>query len=163
MAALTRRRFGALAAAGFILPAPFIHPARAQSREGGTLTVALFKDLRTLHPIKGIFGNEWRVTANLYDNLTRLAPDGSVEGELAESYEASEGGRVFTFKLRRGVKFHDGSPFSAADVVATFEKMFDPKTAAPYKGEMGPIAGVKRCSIRRRRLPTRGRWGRSPA
>ena len=143
MAAISRRRFGALAAAGFILPAPFIHPARAQSREGGTLTVALFKDLRTLHPIKGIFGNEWRVTANLYDNLTRLAADGSVEGELAESYEASEGGRVFTFKLRRGVKFHDGSPFSAADVVATFEKMFDPKTAAPYKGEMGPIAGVK--------------------
>jgi peptide/nickel transport system substrate-binding protein len=146
MPLLSRRRFGSLAAAGaagLILPAPFIRPARGQAREGGTLTVALYKDLRTLNPIKGIFGNEWRVGINLYDNLTRLTADGSVEGDLAESFEPSEGAKVFTFKLRRNVKFHDGSPFSAADVVATFEKMFDPKTAAPYKAEMGPIAAVK--------------------
>jgi hypothetical protein len=75
MSLLSRRRFGGLAlagTAGLILPAPFLGRARAQAREGGTLTVALYKDLRTLNPIKGIFGNEWRVGINLYDNLTRL-------------------------------------------------------------------------------------------
>ena len=138
---ITRRQFGTLAAAGLLLPV--IGPAHAQPRPGGTLTVALYKDLRTLNPIKGIFGNEWRVGINLYDNLTRLTPSGAVEGDLAESFQASEASRVFIFRLRRGVKFHDGSPLTAADVVATFEKMFDPKTAAPYKAEMGPVAGVK--------------------
>jgi peptide/nickel transport system substrate-binding protein len=143
---LTRRRFGALVAtgtAGLLLPAPFLGRAHAQAREGGQLTVALYKDLRTLNPIMGIFGNEWRVTINLYDNLTQLTPDGGVGPCLAESYEPAEEGRVWTFRLRRGVTFHDGSPFGAADVVATIEKILDPKTAAPYKAELGPVAGVK--------------------
>ena len=143
---VTRRRFGGLVAAGSVglmLPQVIVRPARGAPQAGGELTVALFKDLRTLNPVTGIFGNEWRATINLYDNLTQLTPAGGVEGALAESYEASENSRVWTFKLRRGVKFHDGSDFGSADVVATIEKIFDPQTAAPYKAELGPIAAVK--------------------
>ena len=143
---VTRRRFGGLivgGTAGLVLPQFSVRPAWSAPQAGGELTVALFKDLRTLNPIMGIFGNEWRATINLYDNLTQLTPSGGVEGALAESYEASEDGRVWTFKLRRGVKFHDGSDFGSADVVATIQKIFDPQTAAPYKAELGPIAAVK--------------------
>ena len=143
---LTRRGFGGLVtagAAGLLLRGIIVRSASGEPMAGGQLTVALFKDLRTLNPIMGIFGNEWRVTINLYDNLTQLTAAGSVEGALAESYEPSEDGRVWTFQLRRGVKFHDGSELGSADVVATIEKILDPQTAAPYKAELGPIAAAK--------------------
>ena len=143
---ITRRGFGlatAGAAAGLLLPNLIIRPARGAPQAGGQLTVALFKDLRTLNPVTGIFGNEWRAAVNLYDNLTQLTPGGGVEGALAESFEPAEDGRIWTFRLRRGVKFQDGADFGSADVVATIEKILDPKTAAPYKAELGPIAAVK--------------------
>jgi len=144
--ARTRRDIGRLVvagAAGLLLPRSFVRSARAEAQAGGQLTVTLFQDLRTLNPVMGIFGNEWRATVNLYDNLTRLLATGAVEPALALSYEPSDDARVWTFKLRPGVKFHDGSQFGSADVVATIEKVLDPKTAAPYKAELGPIAAVK--------------------
>jgi peptide/nickel transport system substrate-binding protein len=143
---ITRRTFGkgilAAGSASFVLPA-IRRPAFGAPAAGGQLTVALFKDLRTINPIMGIFGNEWRTTINLYNNLTQLTADGGVTGDLAESYSASDDATVWTFVLRQGVKFHDGSTLSSADVVATIEKILDPKTSAPYKAELGPIASAK--------------------
>jgi peptide/nickel transport system substrate-binding protein len=143
--ALSRRDIGKglLATSTLLLPGIVTRRAYSDAQPGGQLTVALFKDLRTLNPIMGIFGNEWRAGVNLYNNLTRLTPTGGVEGDLAESYSASDGGVAWTFALRAGVKFHDGSPLTSADVVATIDKIFDPKTAAPYKAELGPITAAK--------------------
>jgi len=144
---VTRRQFNrGLVASGvgaLLLPGLLRGHAYGQAKPGGQLTVALYKDLRTLNPIMGIFGNEWRSTVNLYNNLTRLTASGGVEGDLAESYGAGQNSAVWTFVLRDGVRFHDGSLLSAADVVATIEKILDPKTAAPYKAELGPIAAVR--------------------
>jgi peptide/nickel transport system substrate-binding protein len=144
---LTRRKVGrGLLAAGagtLLLPAMIGGRAYGEAKAGGQLTIALYKDLRTLNPIMGIFGNEWRAGINLYNNLTRLTAGGGVEGDLAESYSSTADGGVWTFILRDGVKFHDGSALSAADVVATIEKILDPKTAAPYKAELGPITAAK--------------------
>lgn len=142
---LTRRAFGyGLLAAGsatLVLPAILGRRAYGAAQPGGRLTVALYKDLRTLNPIMGIFGNEWRACCNLYNNLTRLTANGGVEGDLAESFTPAADAS-WTFVLREGVKFHDGSAFGAADVVATIKKILDPKTAAPYRAELGPIADV---------------------
>ena len=107
---VTRRRFTRdLAAAGagaLVLPGLLRGPAHGQAKPGGQLTVALYKDLRTLNPIMGIFGNEWRSTVNLYNNLTRLTANGGVEGDLAESYTAGANSATWTFVLRDGVRFH---------------------------------------------------------
>ncbi len=144
---LGRREFGAgLIAAGsaaLLLPAMATRSTFGEAKAGGRLTVALFKDLRTLNPITGIFGNEWRANCNLYNNLTRLTAHGGVEGDLAEFYEPAADGMAWTFVLRDGVKFHDGSPLGAGDVVDTIEKILDPKTAAAYRAELGPIAAAK--------------------
>ncbi|KPN64179.1 peptide/nickel transport system substrate-binding protein [Aliiroseovarius crassostreae] len=62
------------------------------------------------------------VYANLFEGLTRFGPDGSVRPGLAESWEVSEDGMVYTFKLRPDVRFHDGSEMNADDVVFTLDR-----------------------------------------
>ena len=55
-------------------------------------------------------------------------------GDLAESWEISPDGLTITFKLRHGVKWHDGAPFTAHDVLFTYQVMVDPKTPTAYSG-----------------------------
>ncbi len=62
------------------------------------------------------------VYANVFEGLTRIGPDGSVQPALAESWEVSEDGKVYTFTLHSGVKFHDGTDFEATDVVFSLER-----------------------------------------
>lgn len=71
------------------------------------------------------------VTNNLMEGLTRVSADGSVKPALAESWTVSEDGKTYTFKLRRGVKFHDGSPFSSADVVYSISRAMSPEGGNP--------------------------------
>lgn len=62
----------------------------------------------------------------VYNRLLDLDENFQAIPELAESYEASADGKTWTFKLRQGVKFHDGSDFDANDVVYTFKRLLDP-------------------------------------
>ncbi|RMH41397.1 MAG: ABC transporter substrate-binding protein [Alphaproteobacteria bacterium] len=57
----------------------------------------------------------------VFDSLTEVAADGSLKGELAESWEASADARVWTFNLRKGVKFHNGKDFGADDVIESLK------------------------------------------
>jgi peptide/nickel transport system substrate-binding protein len=78
------------------------------------------------------------ITRNVYSRLVDIAYDGtSVEPDLAESWEVSDDGLVYTFHLRSDVKFHDGSMLTASDVVYTFNRFLslaegDSSTYAPY-------------------------------
>lgn len=99
---------------------------------GGQIVFAHSADPDTLDPHTTIAGTAWVVLANVYDGLVMLdysspdIPRPTIPG-LAESYEVSEDGRTFTFKLREGVKFHDGSPWNAEAAVFNFRRWFDPE------------------------------------
>ncbi len=70
---------------------------------------------------------------NAFEGLTALDPaTGSVTGGNAESWEISEDGTVYTFKLREGLKWSDGSALTAADYVYTFQRILTPETTARY-------------------------------
>ncbi|MEM9756242.1 MAG: ABC transporter substrate-binding protein [Pseudomonadota bacterium] len=62
------------------------------------------------------------VYANVFEGLTRFGPDGSILPALAESWEISDDGLTYTFNLRSGVMFHDGTDFTAEDVVFSLDR-----------------------------------------
>ena len=70
----------------------------------------------------------------VYEPLIWIDPDYNYVPWLAESWEGSSDGLVWTFNLRKGVKFHDGSDFDADDVVYTFRRLKDPATGYPGAG-----------------------------
>jgi peptide/nickel transport system substrate-binding protein len=75
----------------------------------------------------------------LYDQLVWLDDGFAPQPMLAESWETNDSADVWTFKLRQGVKFHDGSDFTAKDVVYTFRRILDPETASPGRAVMTGI------------------------
>ncbi len=144
---VSRRAF--LGAAGAVtgalaLPGLTSRAARAQGdKYGGLLRVSVTFGLSTINPVMHISGAEWTATKWMYNNLTRLNVKREVVPDLAASWSAADGARVWTFKLRPGVKFHSGRELVADDVVATFTTLLDAKTASPYRGEVGPIDKVE--------------------
>src|SRR5688572_32070895 len=88
------------------------------------------------------------VLCHMYNNLVRFNPvDGlkTIIPDLAESWKVSPDAKTYTFKLRDGVKFHDGTPFSSADVVATFSRIIFPPAgmASIYKDQLSAVAKVE--------------------
>jgi len=67
---------------------------------------------------------------SVYDRLLGVDSNFQLKPELAESWESSEDGKLWTFHLRKGVKFHDGSDFDSGDVVYTFRRILDPELAS---------------------------------
>uniref|UniRef100_UPI003100F1B1 ABC transporter substrate-binding protein n=1 Tax=Neorhizobium sp. EC2-8 TaxID=3129230 RepID=UPI003100F1B1 len=141
MLEMKRRFFLAGTAAVFAAPALGLAQT-AKPAKGGTLRISVDQAASVIHPLLTRVNPEYLVTELLYSNLTRLKVDMSVEPDLAESWTANGGLTEWTFKLRKGVTFHDGSPFTAKDVVATFKAILDPATASPGRNNVGPITDV---------------------
>ena len=80
--------------------------------------------------------------ANIYEGLTRLDQNGSVLPDLAKSWDISADGLTYTFHLQTGVKFHDGTPFSADDVKFSLDRARDPKSLNAQKQLFANIASV---------------------
>ena len=103
-------------------------PATAQ-KQGGTLTVGLELDIPGFDGLKvGVYDTAANIAASLiFDTLVSLDNDGKAKPKLALSWSSSDDFRVWTFKLRPDVKFHDGTPFNAQAVAWTFARLKDPK------------------------------------
>ena len=122
---------GAIAAFGAALPATAQTPP-------GVLVVGQIAEPQALDPHTVTAVNDFRILMNLYDGLVRYA-DGTLEVEpaLAESWQISDDGTTYTFELRDGVQFHDGSAFDADAVVWNFERMLNEDH--PLHEETGPF------------------------
>jgi peptide/nickel transport system substrate-binding protein len=87
-----------------------------------TLILADSTDAASLDPHVQNDGQSEQVVAMLYSTLLKFEADGRIVPDLAESWEVSADSRTWTFKLRQGVKFHNGKEMTAADVKATYER-----------------------------------------
>ncbi|HLV37413.1 MAG TPA: ABC transporter substrate-binding protein [Spirillospora sp.] len=97
--------------------------------QGGTLRVGINAP-EVLDPALGSADSEIMFNRNIYDYLIEILPDGNLAPSLAASWDISEDGQTYTFTLVDGVTFHDGSPFTAADVVFTFNRLKELDSAA---------------------------------
>lgn len=82
------------------------------------------------------------VYANIFEGLTGIAPNGDVVPRLAENWDVMDGGRRYRFYLRRGVHFHDGTPFDAEDVKFTFDRARVPQSANAQRSLFEPILRI---------------------
>jgi peptide/nickel transport system substrate-binding protein len=83
------------------------------------------------------------MTQNVFESLTTVAENGEVQPNLATSWEVSEDGLTYTFKLAEGVTFHDGSTLDAEDVVYSFDRAMGEDSVNPSKDIFEPIESVK--------------------
>jgi peptide/nickel transport system substrate-binding protein len=95
----------------------------AQSRKDAIVLAMALEPSPGLDPTGGAASSIGEITLyNIYETLTKINPDGSVTPLLAESWEVSPDLTTYTFKLRKGVKFHNGEPFNAAAVKFSFDR-----------------------------------------
>ncbi len=139
----TRRQLLAGTAAGIALTAlgP-IGTGTAAAQGAGVLRVSVNQRVNTLNPLKMVNIPEAMVAELIYSTVTRLGPNMVPEPGLATKWESNRDASEWTFTLRDGVKFHDGTPFGAKDVVATIKAILDPKTGSPGAKQIGPIKDV---------------------
>jgi oligopeptide transport system substrate-binding protein len=117
-------------------------PAFAEVKQGGEMTVTFKDDLITLDPAIGYDWKNWSVIKSVFDGLMDYKP-GTTElvPDLAESVDVSDDGLTYTFKLRQGVKFHNGRDMTAADVKYSLERACNPATQSPGAGYYGALKG----------------------
>ncbi|QUS35074.1 ABC transporter substrate-binding protein [Falsirhodobacter algicola] len=112
------------------------------AQEGGDIIVTYKDDVATLDPAIGYDWQNWSMIKSVFDGLMDYVP-GTTELRpgLAESYEISEDGTVYTFTLRTGVRFHNGREMTADDVKYSLDRVTDPATQSPGAGFFGSIKG----------------------
>ncbi|MBO9456427.1 ABC transporter substrate-binding protein [Paracoccus sp. R12_1] len=101
------------------------HPATAQT-PADVLIVGQIAEPKSLDPAAVTAVNDFRILVNVYEGLTRYE-DGTLQPGpgLATAWDISDDGTVYTFTLRDGVTFHDGTPFNAEAVKFNFDRMLD--------------------------------------
>jgi peptide/nickel transport system substrate-binding protein len=118
MSDLTRRELlkaAGVAGAAAMLPSTRPDVAEAQTTQKRELVVAQGGDISRFDPHFSTSANDIRISFNLFDNLISRHPDGKLHPSLATEWKLTNP-TTWTFKLRQGVKWHNGDPFSSADV-----------------------------------------------
>lgn len=116
--------------------------AAAAPRKGGTLVVSASSDPGQLNPAITTAGGTHFAAGSIYNGLVELDKDFKPAPDLAESWTVSEDGKTYTFKLAKGVKWHDGVPFTSADVKFTFEQVLLKFHARTKAGMEPALAGI---------------------
>jgi peptide/nickel transport system substrate-binding protein len=112
--------------------------------KGGTLTVGIYQEPPTLDPHVSGSATAGRVMRHIFDSLVYQPEPGRFEAGLATAWETPDAGKTWTFKLRQGAVFHDGTPFNAQAVKFSFDRIADPKTKSLSAiGQLGPYASTE--------------------
>ncbi len=99
---------------------------------GDILVEGSIGDASNLIPILAADNASHSISGLIFNGLVKYDRNVNVVGDLAESWDISREGLVITFHLRKGVKWHDGAPFTAEDVLYTYKVTIDPKTPTAY-------------------------------
>jgi peptide/nickel transport system substrate-binding protein len=110
-----------------------------QARRGGTIRTAIQSPAGAIDPVTIADEGGLAVLGQSAEYLTFSNEKLELEPQLAESWEPNEDGTVWTFKLRQGVRYHDGGTVTAQDVVATYDRLADPDVGSNALSALGGV------------------------
>jgi peptide/nickel transport system substrate-binding protein len=118
--------------------------AQGEPKPGGTLKLGYgISQIPNLDPAKvnlGIVAGE--IVPNIFSSLVQFDTELGLIPDLAETWEVSEDGMQYSFKLRDGLTFHNGDPLKAEDIVFTYERTTDPDFASPHANKLALVESV---------------------
>ncbi|MGE3268100.1 MAG: ABC transporter substrate-binding protein [Chloroflexota bacterium] len=117
-------------------------PVSAVANQGASVTMALSAEPNTFDPHLTVGRNTQILLANVFDGLTARDGSGNTVAALAEDWGVFDDHTTWQFKLREGVTFHNGDPFTAESVKFTVERVINPDLKSTISSEMGNIAGA---------------------
>ena len=136
---LARALWVVLALALFVVAS--CSPVGGGGKKGGTFVLGLVAEPTSLDPAQLTDINSMRILSSVYDTLVQFDASGfNLQPGLATKWTVSSDGLTYTFELRKGVKFHDGTAFNAQAVKFNFDRMLDPKNEFASTGPF-PFAG----------------------
>ena len=95
-----------------------------------------------LNPHNARTDSAFNIVRDLFEGLTSHDPDGKVVPGVAESWQVSDDGQVYTFTLRQDARWSNGDPLTAADFVYSFRRLADPATGAYYAASLSPVVNA---------------------
>ena len=147
---ITRREFTQLAlASGVSLAAAnsmFTTAHAAEPKKGGTLKIGVGHGATTDSMDPGTYPDQFTGTAlwgTLANSLTEIDADGSVIGDVAESFEPADGAKKWVFKVRKGITFHDGKTVTADDVIASLQHHLGENSKSAAKSLLKEVTSMK--------------------
>ena len=116
----------------------------AASGDAKELAIQVGPTPETIDPALNSSNDGGNMLQHLAEGLLKVDKNGNTVPGLAESYEVSDDGLTYTFKLRKGLKWSDGSDLTAKDFVYSWKRVADPNTAAPYGQDvLGKVKGYE--------------------
>ena len=109
---------------------------------GDSLVEGTIGEASTLLPILASDSASHSVAGQIYNGLVKYDKNLQLVGDLAESFQITNDGLTITFRLRRNVRWHDGAPFTARDVLYTYRVIIDPATPTAYSEDFKQVASV---------------------
>ncbi len=110
---------------------------------GGSLSEGIFGNPRFVNPILATSDIDRDLSTLVFSGLMKKTPSGDIVPDLAESYDVSEGGLTYTFKIRQDAMFHDKRPITAEDVVFTVEKIKDSLIKSPMQAVWNGVVATR--------------------
>ncbi|MEN8245949.1 MAG: ABC transporter substrate-binding protein [Thermodesulfobacteriota bacterium] len=117
-------------------------PADADAKDIKVLRIGIGIDPDTINPIEITTAIPANITELLYGTLLKTNAEGKVLPNMATEWSVSEDGKMWTFKLRKGIKFIDGAPFNAQTLKRQLELIKDPTVRMPFRFLFGPVKSL---------------------
>ena len=132
-------------------------PSHQVMAKDNSLTIAMTGDIDNFDPHwNQLMSYSILIGHNVFSYLTKISPNMTIEPDLAESWEISEGGTLYTFKLKNDVKFHNGRHLTADDVVYSFNRTI--KSKATFHSKLEPVKEIRSVDKYTVSIKTKSPW-----
>lgn len=117
---------------------------RVKEKYGDIVIEGSISDANNLLPILANDLTSHTIASMVYNGLVKYDKDLNIVGDLAKKWDVSDDNKVITFYLHKNVKWHDGAPFTANDVIFTYKTIIDENTPTPYDGDFRKISNIEK-------------------